>query len=614
MMRTAKSDCFRRKINASKVTDPKAGWKLINSLTGRGNKSSPVNDILVNDRIVSDDEDISESFNDFLVNIGPTLAAESTKRSFNNVNTYLSNDQNNFPPFRFSNIPVENVALTLKCLKVSKSTGLDKIPAKVLKIASSIIAPSLTFIFNLSLSSGIFIDDWKNARVCPVYKGNDRRDMGNYRPISILPIISKVFEKEVFQQLYHYLKVNSILSKFQSGFRPLHSTVSALIQMCDDWSDNMDKGRVTGVVFLDIRKAFDSVDHSILIEKVQFYGVADRELMWFKSYLTARQQQCLVNGCLSSQSNLLCGVPQGSILAPLLFLIYINDLPNCLKFTTPCLYADDTKIFTSSFDSGVLANNINSDLKILSDWLIVNKLQFHPLKTKLMVVGSTYNLNTKSGELSNIISIDNNLVSRVPSNKCLGVLLDEKLTFETHIDYICKKTCAGIGALRRIKPFVPLCTLVTLYRSLFEPYFDYCSPLWDTCVKQLNDKLQKNQNRAGTVLTGSSYDVRSIDVLDNLKWKTLETSINLMYKILNDLSALQLSNSFVKLNATNVNYNLRNIETDLALPRPYTNFLKRSFRYSGAMLWNNLSYEAKTAQSLADFKHKLASSPSMPSA
>ena len=146
----------------------------------------------------------------------------------------------------------------------------------------------------------------------------------------------------------------------------------------------------------------------------------------------------------------------------------------------------------------------------------------------------------------------------------MGVLLDEKLTFETHIDYICKKACAGIGALRRIKPFVPLCTLVTLYRSLIEPYFDYCSPLWDTCGKQLKDKLQKNQNRAGRVITGSSYDVRSIDVLDNLKWKTLQSrrfhaKATLMYKILNDLSAPQLSNSFVKLNASNINYNLRNM-------------------------------------------------------
>ena len=183
---------------------------------------------------------------------------------------------------------------------------------------------------------------------------------------------------------------------------------------------------MTGVVFLEIRKAFDSVDHSILLEKVQFYGVADRELMWFKSYLTARKQHCLINECSSSQSNLLCGVSQSSILGPLLLLIYINDLPNCLKFTTPCLYADDTQIFTSSFDISVLTNNVNTDLKNLSDWLTVDKLQFHPLKTKLMVVGSTYNLNTKSGDLSNVISIDNNLVSRLPSNKCLEVLLDEK--------------------------------------------------------------------------------------------------------------------------------------------------------------------------------------------
>ena len=204
--------------------------------------------------------------------------------------------------------------------------------------------------------------------------------------------------------------------------------------------------------------------------------------MWFKSYRTTWKQQCLINGWLSSQRNLLCGVPQGSILGPLLFLIYINDLPNCLKFTTPCLYADDAQTFTSGLDISVLTNNISSDLKNLSDWVTVNKLQFHPLKTKLMVVGSTYNLNTKSGDLLNVISIDDNLGSSVPSNKCLEVLLDEKLTFETHIEYTCKKECASIGALRRTKPFVPLCTLVTLYRSLIEPYFDYCSPLWDTIV------------------------------------------------------------------------------------------------------------------------------------
>ena len=151
--------------------------------------------------------------------------------------------------------------------------------------------------------------------------------------------------------------------------------------MCDKRFENMDNGKLTRVLLLDIRKAFDSIDHSILLEKVEYYGVSGRELMWFKSYLTARQQQCFVNEHLSSQTNLLCGVPRGSLLGPLLFLIYINDLPNCLEFTSPCLYVDDSQIFGSSTEATVLVNNINSALKNLCDWLTVNRIQFHPLKT-----------------------------------------------------------------------------------------------------------------------------------------------------------------------------------------------------------------------------------------
>ena len=235
-----------------------------------------------------------------------------------------------------------------------------------------------------------------------------------------------------------------------------------------------------------------------------------------------------------------------------------------------------------------------------------------------MLIGSTHNLNKKSKNLPAATSIDNNIVSRVTSNKCLGVLLDEKLTFETHTEYICKKACAGIAALRRIEPFVPLCTFVTLYNSLVQLYFDYCSPLWDTCGKKLKDKLQKIQNRAGRVITGSSYDITSVDVLDNLKWKNLQARCSLikatlMYKIFNDQSAPHLRASFTKLNDTNINYNLRNLETDLALAKLKTNFLKRSFKHSqhsGAMLWNNLSYQAKTAQSLSEFTSKFTSLPS----
>ena len=612
-MRKAKSNYYRKKIEDCKKTDPKTTWKLINSLTGKVNKPAHVNEIRVGDKIISDDKGISEAFNDFFINIGPKLAAQSTKQSSNKVATYL-NSSSDIPPFRFSNIPVENVLLTLKQLKVSKSTGLDKIPAKILKIASDIIAPSMTFIFNLSLSTGIFIDEWKNARVNPIYKNDDRRDMGNYRPISILPIISKVFEKEVFRQLYAYLNENCLLSKFQSGFRPYHSTVSALIQMCDVFFDNMDNGKLSGVIFLDIRKAFDSIDHNILFEKLKSYGVSEMELTWFQSYLTARHQQCFANGFLSTQSQIICGIPQGSILGPLLFLIYINDLPNCLSSTTPCLYADDTQIFTSSYDALEITNSLNSDLENISDWLTVNKLQSHPSKTKLMVIGSAHNLNTKAGAIPGTITINNDIVSHVNSQKCLGVEIDERLSFDIHIEKTCKKVCSGIGALRRIKPFVPLYSLEALYKSLIQPYFDYCSPLWDTCGKLLKDKLQRLQNRAARVITGAKYDIRSVDVLDGLHWDTLQTRRAkvkgiLMYKILNEQSAPYLRDNVIKLKDTNKKYNLRNLETNLALPKPKTNFLKRSFKYDGAMLWNNLPNEAKMATSLYQFKRNVASLP-----
>ena len=232
----------------------------------------------------------------------------------------------------------------------------------MLRIAADVIAPSLTFIFNLSLSTGIFVDNWKNARVTPIHKDGSKLVMGNYRPISVLPIISKIFEQENFQQLYKYMNENNLISKFQSGFRPGYSTLSALIQMCDAWFNNMDNSELTGVVFLDIQKAFDSIDHNILLDKLKFYGISQMEFKWFQSYLTDRYQQCQINGFLSKKEKILSGVPQGSILGPLLFLIYINDLPNCLQSTIPCLYADDTQIFTSSHDTAKIADSLNSDL------------------------------------------------------------------------------------------------------------------------------------------------------------------------------------------------------------------------------------------------------------
>ncbi|CAB4022776.1 RNA-directed DNA polymerase from mobile element jockey-like, partial [Paramuricea clavata] len=399
-LKKAKKNYFCNKIeDCARAKDPKQSWKLINNLLGKNNKSNNISQLKVEDVIISDDIKIAESFNDFFVNIGAKLANEIEINS-TDFTSFQSVPSRPDIQFKFSEISTHEVCLQLRNLKTSKSTGIDTIPARALKIAAEIISPSLTWIFNLSIKTGIYVEEWKKAWVLPIYKSEDRQKCENYRPISILPIISKIFERLVFNQLYKYLNEHSLLSKYQSGFRPKNSTLSALIQMCDAWYTNMDNGDLSGVVFLDIRKAFDSINHDILLRKMkEQFGVSNIEFKWFESYISNREQVCFVNGTMSTPRNLVCGVPQGSILGPLLFLLYINDLPNNLKNTIPCLYADDTQIFSSANDYQHLVFNLNSDLNNISQWLKQNKLQHHSSKTKVMYVGSKHNLHKINNDI-----------------------------------------------------------------------------------------------------------------------------------------------------------------------------------------------------------------------
>ena len=238
------------------------------------------------------------------------------------------------------------------------------------------------------------------------------------------------------------------------------------------------------------------------------------------------------------------------ILGPLLFLIYIDDLPNCLESTVPCLYADDTQVFVTSQDTTKPVSKLNTDLVNIMDWLTVNKLQSHTKKTKFTLVGSAYNLSTSNDVTSSIITNNSNIES-VRSQKCLGVDLDNRMAFDSHIENICKKIRSGIGVIKRIKLFVPMCSLTRLYKALIQPYFDYCSPLWDTCGKVLKDKLQVLQNRAVRVIIGAKFDTYSAEVLESLQWTTLDVRHDklksvFLYKILNEQSARSLRQAFVK--------------------------------------------------------------------
>ena len=323
-----------------------------------------------------------------------------------------------------------------------------------------------------------------------------------------------------------------------------------------------------------------------------------------------REQVCNINGQSSSPKKIITGVPQGSILGPLLFLLYINDLPECLSKTTPRLYADDTQIFASSTAYADLIEKLNSDLNQISKWLAINKLQHHPTKTKVMIIGSAQNLKEKVRDSP--VMLNGKTISSTDSFECLGVIIDKRLLWDKHIEKICKKVGAGIAVMKRIKPFVPIETMRLIYNALIQPYFDYCSPLWDNCCAYLKEKLQKFQNRAARIIAGASYEIPSADVLETLGWEALEVRRKrnkaiLMYRILNNQGASSLKESFTRISALEINYNLRNSSTDLVLPHSKRKFLKNSFKFSGAKLWNSLPLQAKLVQSEYTFKMNINS-------
>ena len=467
---------------------------------------------------------------------------------------------------------------------MNKATGLDQIPARALKVGASVVSQPLTHILNSSLSLGIFPDNWKLAKVVPIYKSDDRSDRGNYRPISILSVVSKIFEKLVFSQLYKYLSENNLLSAHQSGFRPGHSTVTALLK-----ATTVDIGDLNLAVFLNLKKAFDTVDHDILLNKLKCLGVSNIENDWVKSYLVDRSQRCYGNGVLSNSREVKCGVPQGSNLGPLLFLVYINDLPGCLRESIPNLYADDTSITYSNSDMNIIEDKLNADLERLHVWLRSNRLSLNVVKSEYVAIASRNRLNNLSSDP--VVTIGNARLTRVKETKSLGVIIDENLNWGPHIKAITKKVSKGLGALRRIRDLVPKDTLNTVYQSIVQPHFEYCSPVWDTCGKVLRDSLQRLQNRAARVITRSGYEIRSSVLIHNLGWQTLQeqqrkSKIRIMHKILKGHAPDYLLKSFRKVSKVH-SHDTRGSVSCLRPPKPNTEFLKRSFAYIGIVTWND---------------------------
>ena len=369
--------------------NPSGLWKTLNELTSRNTHSTAPSCILSNGVETTNSQSISTLFNTFFTGIGNTLADAIRQRLPTNIFTNNQIPQFN-STFEFKEIKIKSVFKQLSNLKTNKSTGLDGISARLLKDAAAIIAPTLTDIFNQSLKSSVFPKIWKKGKVTPIYKSGDRSNMSNYRPITVLPILSKILERLVHTQIYSYLSENKILS--QSGFRPKLSTSTALAFFTDSILDNADNGLTTASVFLDLSKAFDTVGHNILLRKLKLIGLDNKSLNWFESYLSNRLQKTSISNTLSSPLPVSVGVPQGSILGPLLFIIYVNEMPNIVKHCKIILYADDTLLYCSSNSAKDIEQRINEDLLSISKWLDENLLTLNCAKSKFLLFGSNRHL------------------------------------------------------------------------------------------------------------------------------------------------------------------------------------------------------------------------------
>ena len=302
--------------------------------------------------------------------------------------------------------------------------------------------------------AGVFPNDWKNARVSPLYKNSGKRnDPSNYRPISVIPVVAKVFDRIIYDQLYVHLTKYNLLSKHQSGFRSLHSTVTAPLEATDSWALNIDRGLINAVVFPDLKKAFATFDHEILLSKLRSYGIRGLALRLFRSYLVDRTQICQIDCSKPTPKFLNCGVPEGTILGLLLFLLYINDLPQCLNFSHPRMYADDTSITYAGQDLNEIDDYLKKDLKSVNTWLSSNKLTLNLTKTEFLII----TLRQRRVYLSDnpSLTINNFPIEQVSSTKSLGVSIDENLSWNTHIETVCKKISSALGLIKRIRDFVP---------------------------------------------------------------------------------------------------------------------------------------------------------------
>ena len=577
------------------VNDSTKCWKIIKEAVGQ---NSVINDdnctFHINGNDVNDKQIISDEFNDYFVNIGPNLASNIDNTS--NPIEYVNDILNSISIPTITESEVTDILLSLK----NSSAGYDEIPAHILKQNTILYIKPLTHLVNSSINKGIFPDELKLAKIIPIYKSGNKESIENYRPISILSVFTKVFEKVMYKHLINFVDKNNILYKYQFGFRRQHSTNHAVITLVEKITNALDKGKVVVGCFLDLKKAFDTVNHRILISKLRKYGIRGHILQWFESYLKNRKQFVQIKNFKSQIKSPTCGVPQGSILGPLLFILYINDLANVSDVLFPILFADDTSVYIEADKESDLIKTLNEELAKLNIWLNANKLTINIAK-------SHYMFFHRGRRKSNICSpiLNNVSLERVQCTKFLGIIIDDGLKWTNHISYIKNKIAKGFGIILRARKFFNKKTLLNLYHAFIFPYLIYCVEIWGNAANIYLDPLIKLQKKIIRVITFSQYLAHTNDLfvqLQILPFKKLVIHRIGLQMFKNNLGYIPKAvKSLFTTNSDIHKYNTRNRDKMRSAYGKHE-FMYSNFRFVGIHIWNYILDHLDINVTLPKFK------------
>ena len=497
----------------------------------------------------------------------------------------------------------DEVLYILQSLDTTKASGPDGISARLLKEAAPAISESLTRIFNNSLLKGSFPSEWKKANVVPILKKGSPNDCNNYRPISLLSCVAKVFERVIFKHVFNFFRDNHVVSDCQSGFIPCDNTINQLLFLYHHFCEAVDLQKEVRIIFCDISKAFDRVYHPGLLHKLEKVGITGPLLIWFQDYLRDRHQRVVIQGGTSSWGRVEAGVPQGSVLGPLLFLIYINDIVNVVRSPIR-LFADDTTLFITVDDPAVASASLNSDLQEVERWSQQWLVVFNPFKTKSMIISRKRIPRTHPD-----ITFMNQTLQNDSEHKHLGLILRSDLRWSSHISEIRNKSMKMVNILKHLQMRLSRRSLEILYLSFIRPIMEYGSVVWDGCTSSESDELESVQLAAARVITGAIRGTRHELIyeesgLEKLSKRREISKLTVFYKIVHGLAPTYLQNllpdSVQDRNRCSVRSN-----SNLSSFRTRTSLFSESFFPATVRLWNNLPLHVRNSETVDEFKSKI---------